>query len=188
MQVLAGHDVGRGHGPVLGNFDIFLLEDDAALGVGDLRVAQLPLDFVIGRNAGLGEEAAESQAGGLLGGYGDGRGRADGGLGGGGGGSFFGDFRHRSFFLSFYKFCNAFAIAPFGRGLHGLRFSIQDLRPELTPGGWRQRALPRSNPGSHHRNQALTGGPSQPNIFSIPARLSKRSSQRYPSEDRPKTL
>src|SRR5690348_5330101 len=42
MKVLAGHDVGGGHGPVFGNFYILLLEDDAALGVGDLRSAEFP--------------------------------------------------------------------------------------------------------------------------------------------------
>jgi hypothetical protein len=64
VQIFAGHDVGRGHGPVFGNFDVLLLEDNAAFGVSDLSSALLPFDFVIGGNAGFGEEAAESQAGG----------------------------------------------------------------------------------------------------------------------------
>ena len=35
VKIFAGDDVGRGHRPVFGDFDIFLLEDDVALGVGD---------------------------------------------------------------------------------------------------------------------------------------------------------
>ena len=35
VQIFAGHDVGGRHRPVLGDLDVFLLEDDAALGVGD---------------------------------------------------------------------------------------------------------------------------------------------------------
>jgi hypothetical protein len=53
VQIFAGHDVGRGHRPVLGDLDIFLLEDDAALRVGDLGEAELPLELVVGRDAGL---------------------------------------------------------------------------------------------------------------------------------------
>ena len=59
VKILAGHDVGRGHGPVFGDFDVFLLEDGVALGVGDLSGAALPFDLVVGRDAGLGEETAE---------------------------------------------------------------------------------------------------------------------------------
>ena len=66
VQIFGGHDVGRGHGPVFGDLDIFLLEDHSALGVGDLSGAQFPFDLVVGRDAGLGEEAAEGQAGGFL--------------------------------------------------------------------------------------------------------------------------
>ncbi len=65
-RVFAGHDVGGGHGPVFGDFDVLLLEDDVALGVGDLSEAEIPFDFVVGRDAGLGEEAAEGEAGGFL--------------------------------------------------------------------------------------------------------------------------
>ena len=79
-----GHDVGGGHGPVFGDFDVFLLEDDVALGVGDLSEAEFPFDFVVGRDAGLGEEAAEGEAGGLLL-CGGGEGSRGGGGGGGGG-------------------------------------------------------------------------------------------------------
>ncbi len=63
VQIFAGDDVGRRHRPVLGDLDVLLLEDDAALRVGDLRQAQLPLELVVGRDAGLGEEALEGQAG-----------------------------------------------------------------------------------------------------------------------------
>ena len=59
VEIFAGHDVGRGHGPVFGDFDVFLLEDHLALGVGDLSCTAFPFDFVVGRGAGLGEEAAE---------------------------------------------------------------------------------------------------------------------------------
>ncbi len=66
MQIFAGDDVGRSHGPVFGDFDVFLLENDVALGVGDGGGAEFPLDFVVGRDAGLGEEAAEGEARGFL--------------------------------------------------------------------------------------------------------------------------
>ena len=66
VQIFAGDDVGRRHRPVLGDLDVFLLEDDAALRVGDLRGAQLPLQLVVRRDAGGGEEAVESEAGRLL--------------------------------------------------------------------------------------------------------------------------
>ena len=66
VQVFRGHDVGGGHRPVFGDFDVLLLEDHVALGIGDLSEAEIPFDFVVGGNAGLGEEAAEGEAGGLL--------------------------------------------------------------------------------------------------------------------------
>src|SRR5258708_29467158 len=66
VQVFAGHDVGGGHGPVFGDFDVFLFEDHIALGVGDLGEAEVPFEFVVGGDAGLGEEAAVGEAGGLL--------------------------------------------------------------------------------------------------------------------------
>jgi hypothetical protein len=62
VKIFGGDDVGRGHRPVFGDLDILLLEDDAALGVGDLSGAEFPLDFVVGRDAGLGEQAAEGEA------------------------------------------------------------------------------------------------------------------------------
>ena len=65
MQILTGHNIGGGHRPILGNFDIFLLEDRVALGVRDQGGALLPFDFVVGRNAGLGEKAMEGEAWGL---------------------------------------------------------------------------------------------------------------------------
>ena len=66
VEIFAGHDVGGGHGPILGDFDVLLLEDYVALGVGDLREAEIPFDFVVGRDAGLAEEATEAEARGLL--------------------------------------------------------------------------------------------------------------------------
>ncbi len=78
MEVLRGDDVGRGHGPVDGDLDILLLEDDFAAHVIDGGGAALPLDFVIGRDAGAGELAREAEAGG-----GSGFGRGGGGCGDG---------------------------------------------------------------------------------------------------------
>ena len=66
VEIFGGDDVGRGHRPVFGDLDVLLLEDDAALGVGDRGGAELPFDVVVGRHAGLGEEAAEGEAGSLL--------------------------------------------------------------------------------------------------------------------------
>src|SRR5215469_16814820 len=55
MQVLAGHDVGGSQGPVLRDLDVLLFENDVAMGIGDLGGAKLPLDFVVGGDAGGGE-------------------------------------------------------------------------------------------------------------------------------------
>ena len=66
VQILAGHDVGGGDGPVFRGLDVFLFEDGVALGIGDLGEAEFPLDFVVGGDAGLGEVAAELETGGLL--------------------------------------------------------------------------------------------------------------------------
>ncbi len=62
VEVFGGDDVGRGHGPVGGHFDVLLLEDELALPVLDDGVAELPGDLVVGAEAGLGEEAAEVEA------------------------------------------------------------------------------------------------------------------------------
>ncbi len=59
MEVLASDDVGRGHRPVDGRLDVFLLEDAFAVGVGNGGGAVLPLEFVIRRDAGLREKALE---------------------------------------------------------------------------------------------------------------------------------
>ncbi len=63
VQIFGGHDVGGGHRPVFGDFDVFLFEENAALGVGDGGGAEFPFDFVVGGDAGLGEKTAEGQAG-----------------------------------------------------------------------------------------------------------------------------
>ena len=92
VQIFAGHDIGRSHGPVFGDFDVLLLEDHVALGVGDLSEAEIPFDFVVGRDTRLGKQAAEGKAGGLLlrdGGVRDSGVRGDGGSGSGGFGSGF---------------------------------------------------------------------------------------------------
>src|ERR671930_1170692 len=65
VEIFAGHDISSGHGPVLGDLHVRLLEDDAAGGVGDLRGTLLPLHRLIRRGARLGEETAEGQAGGV---------------------------------------------------------------------------------------------------------------------------
>ena len=80
VEIFAGHDVGGGHRPILGDFDIFLLENHVALRVSNLGGAEVPFDFVVGRDVGLGEEAAEGEAGRLLLGLGLGGGRRSGGL------------------------------------------------------------------------------------------------------------
>src|SRR5271167_704216 len=59
VKILRGDYVGRGHGPVFGDLDVFLLKDHASLGVGDLGIAEFPLDLVVGRDTGLGEKTAE---------------------------------------------------------------------------------------------------------------------------------
>ena len=61
VEIFAGDDVGRGHGPVDGDLDVLLLEDGLAAGVGDGGGAALPLDLVVGRDVGAGEEAREAQ-------------------------------------------------------------------------------------------------------------------------------
>jgi len=66
VEILAGDDVCGRHRPVLGDLDVFLLEDHVALGVGDLSGTEFPFDFVVGRDARLREEATEGEAGGLL--------------------------------------------------------------------------------------------------------------------------
>ena len=74
VEVLGGHDVGGGHGPVGRDFHVLLLEDDAALEVLDDGVAELPDDLVVGGDAGAGKETVEGEAGGP-GGVGGGVGR-----------------------------------------------------------------------------------------------------------------
>ena len=62
MQIFAGDDVGCRHRPIFRDLDVFLLEDDSALRVGDLREALFPFDFVVGRDARFREETAHGQA------------------------------------------------------------------------------------------------------------------------------
>ena len=62
VEVLGGDDVGRGHGPVGGDLDVLLLEDDLALEVLDDGVAELPDDLVVGGDAGFGEVAIKVEA------------------------------------------------------------------------------------------------------------------------------
>src|SRR5580658_392039 len=65
VKIFRRNYVGRSHRPVIRNLDVFLLEDQASLGVGDLGGAKLPLDFVVGGHTWLGKQAAEGQAWGL---------------------------------------------------------------------------------------------------------------------------
>src|SRR6202000_1148995 len=74
VEIFGGDDVGRGHGPVGGNFDVALLEDGLALVVLDDAVAELPDDLVVGGHAGAGEVAREGEAGPTRGGVGGGGG------------------------------------------------------------------------------------------------------------------
>ena len=83
VQIFRGDDVGGGHAPVGGALDVFLLEDELSLPVLDDGVAELPLDLVVGADAGGGEVAVEGEAA-----SGDGR------LGGDGGGGFGDGFLH----------------------------------------------------------------------------------------------
>ncbi len=48
VQVLGSDDVGRGHRPIRGNLDVFLLEDRPPGGVGDGSGAALPRNLAIG--------------------------------------------------------------------------------------------------------------------------------------------
>src|SRR5436309_16143484 len=66
MQIFAGNNVGCRHRPVFRDLDVFLLEDDSALRVGDLREPLFPFDLVVGRDASFREEAPDGQARGLF--------------------------------------------------------------------------------------------------------------------------
>jgi hypothetical protein len=66
VKVLAGHDVGGGHRPVFRDFDVLLLEDHVALGIGDLSGTEFPFDLVVRGDARRGEEATEGEHGSLL--------------------------------------------------------------------------------------------------------------------------
>ena len=63
MQIFAGHNIDGGHRPVFGRLNITLLKNAVALGVSNAGRAQLPLHFVIGRNAGPREIARKFQPG-----------------------------------------------------------------------------------------------------------------------------
>ena len=63
VEVLAGDDVRRGHGPVDGGLDVLLLEDDLALPVLDDGIAEFPGDLVVGADAGSGEVTIEMETG-----------------------------------------------------------------------------------------------------------------------------
>src|SRR5947209_12138252 len=61
MQVLAGHNVDGGHGPVFGRLHVLLLEDAVAFGISDAGGAQLPLVFILGGDAVTGDVVRISQ-------------------------------------------------------------------------------------------------------------------------------
>ena len=62
VEIFRDRDLRRQHAPALRHLDVLLLEDRLAGIVGDLRRALLPLDLVVGMDAGLGEGGLESQA------------------------------------------------------------------------------------------------------------------------------
>src|ERR1039457_2829079 len=62
VEVFRRNYISRGHRPIFGNFDIFLLEDHVSLGVRTLGMAKFPLDLGVGGNARLGEKTAEAEA------------------------------------------------------------------------------------------------------------------------------
>ena len=61
MEILGGHDVGGGHGPVGRDLDVLLLEDGLALEVLNDGVTEFPGDLVEGGDAGLGVLASKAQ-------------------------------------------------------------------------------------------------------------------------------
>jgi hypothetical protein len=62
VEIFRDGDLGGQDAPALGDFDVFLLEDGLARIVGDFGGALVPLDFVVGMDAGLGEGVLEGQA------------------------------------------------------------------------------------------------------------------------------
>src|SRR5208282_5992501 len=62
VEVLGDHDVGGGLRPALGGLDVFLLEDDLALLVGDGGGTEFPFHFVEGVDTFLREHSLELQA------------------------------------------------------------------------------------------------------------------------------
>ena len=61
MKIFRRDDVGRHLRPALRDFDVVLLEDDAAFFVSDDSVSDVPFDGVVGRDAFLGEDPLESK-------------------------------------------------------------------------------------------------------------------------------
>ena len=94
VEILGRDDVGGGHGPVGGDFDVLLLEDGFALVVLDDGVAKLPDGFVERGDTSAGEVTREGEAGG--GGVREGCLRE---LGGGGAGGLVGDGCHGGMLL-----------------------------------------------------------------------------------------
>ena len=62
VEILRDGDLGREHAPIPRHLDVFLLEDRLAGIVGDLGGALFPFEFVVGMDAGLGEDRIEGQA------------------------------------------------------------------------------------------------------------------------------
>src|SRR5262249_55005825 len=61
-EVLGGDDVGGELAPALGDLEVLELEDGGAVGIADLGRAALPLDPLIGVDAGRGVDALELEA------------------------------------------------------------------------------------------------------------------------------
>ena len=61
-EIFRDDDLGRKLRPVLGHLDVFLLENDLAALVGDLRRAGIPLDLVVGIPLGIAEHPLDLDA------------------------------------------------------------------------------------------------------------------------------
>jgi len=61
-EIFRDDDLGRKLRPVLGHLDVFLLENDLAALVGNLRRAGIPLDFIVGISLGIAEHPLDLDA------------------------------------------------------------------------------------------------------------------------------
>src|SRR5438045_7643216 len=61
VEIFRDRDLGRKRAPTLWDFDVFLLENDLATVVGDLRRAPFPFDLIEWRNGWITENARHAQ-------------------------------------------------------------------------------------------------------------------------------